>query len=72
MAQFHSALASTSIGFAFPAIGGLTALPGVWRIRYQARRDLARILASDLYLLGDIGLTEAAAAEEAAKPFWKA
>lgn len=72
MAQPHNALASTSIGFAFPAIGGLAALPKVWRIRHHARRDLARMLASDPYLLGDIGLTEAAAAKESAKPFWKA
>ena len=47
---------------------GLTGLPALWKRRYETRRDLARM---DRHLLSDIGLTEAQARTEAAKPFWR-
>lgn len=50
-------------------MNGLLALPSTWHGRYRARRDLARM--SD-HLLRDIGLTPGDAADEVAKPFWRA
>jgi uncharacterized protein YjiS (DUF1127 family) len=42
---------------------------GAWQERAASRRALARL---DERLLRDIGLDPAAAADEAAKPFWRA
>lgn len=42
-----------------------------WRKRRRYRWHLQRIIDSSPELLADIGLTEKAAAEEVAKPFWR-
>jgi uncharacterized protein YjiS (DUF1127 family) len=39
--------------------------------RARQRRALAELAARDDYLLDDIGVSRAAAAREAAKPFWR-
>jgi uncharacterized protein YjiS (DUF1127 family) len=46
----------------------LLAALATWQQRYELRRHL---LTLDDHLLEDIGLDRAAAAREAAKPFWK-
>ena len=46
----------------------LEAMIGVWRQRRRQRQALSGL---DDRLLKDIGISRAAAREEAAKPFWK-
>jgi uncharacterized protein YjiS (DUF1127 family) len=53
--------------FAAPLFAGLLARLRLWRRLRAQRRSLARL---DARLLRDIGLDEAAAAKEAARPFW--
>ena len=43
-----------------------------WRSRREFRAELSRLLAVGSYMADDIGLTEAQARAEAAKPFWQA
>ncbi len=43
-----------------------------WRQRIAWRRALRRMLATTPHLVADIGLTEADARDEIARPFWKA
>jgi len=43
----------------------------VWRQRSRYRRDLARLRNSGPHLIEDIGLSQAEANREAAKPFWR-
>jgi uncharacterized protein YjiS (DUF1127 family) len=43
----------------------------VWRQRARYRRDLARLRSSGPHLIEDIGLSQAEANREAAKPFWR-
>ena len=42
-----------------------------WRRRRRYRAELRRLLSTGPHLLEDIGLTAAAAAREAARPFWR-
>ncbi len=42
-----------------------------WRQRAAFRRALRAMLATAPHLIPDIGLTEAEARQEAAKPFWR-
>ncbi|MFI4998688.1 MAG: DUF1127 domain-containing protein [Reyranellales bacterium] len=52
-----------------PSLGQRVALTfAVWRQRARARRDLAQM---DARSLRDIGISPAAAAFEAGKPFWE-
>ena len=46
----------------------------LWHRRARYRADLLRLLrvGTYAYMIEDIGLTAAAAMEEAAKPFWRA
>ena len=41
----------------------------LWRARYRQRRSLSKL---DDRLLKDVGLTRKDAAQETAKPFWRA
>lgn len=43
-----------------------------WLARQQERDELRRLLHTAPHLLTDIGVTPAQAAEEVAKPFWRA
>jgi uncharacterized protein YjiS (DUF1127 family) len=43
----------------------------VWRQRSRYRRELARLRRSGPHLIDDIGLSQAEAEREAAKPFWR-
>lgn len=44
---------------------------GLWRLRFRARRDLARLLLTSDHLLDDLGLDRTEAKAESAKPFWR-
>jgi uncharacterized protein YjiS (DUF1127 family) len=47
-------------------------LLAAWLRRHRYRRELARLLRTSPHLLADIGLSQAEAEREAAKPFWHA
>jgi len=47
-------------------------LLGLWGARWRERQFLADLVRNDDRLLRDMGLSRAAAAREASKPFWRA
>lgn len=50
-------------------LAGFTAMLRVWRQRYQARSELARLTDRDFH---DVGASWSDYAYEASKPFWRA
>ncbi len=69
MSRLSSPSAPFEQGRALPASFALAKLAHIWQERYVTRRALSRMDANEL---DDIGLCSLRAAQEAAKPFWRA